>query len=121
MTGRRAIVAPVEAHRIAETEWGRLVWMVARELGNSETMTIGRCYIHPQHETPRHYHPNCDEVVHVLEGTIEHTCDSETVALRPGDAISIPAGVIHNTRNVGDDRAVLLIAFSAADRQTVGA
>ncbi|HET7572645.1 MAG TPA: cupin domain-containing protein [Gaiellaceae bacterium] len=112
-------LAPAAAHDVVETEWGRLVWMVSGALGNSETLTVGRCHIHPGRENPRHLHPDCDEVIHVLEGSIEHSCGDERVALEAGDAISIPAGLLHNARNVGDSEAVLLVAFSSATRRTI--
>jgi quercetin dioxygenase-like cupin family protein len=83
-------------------------------------MTIGRCYIDPGKANPRHYHPNCDEVLHVLHGTIEHSAGDELVTMGPGDTISIPAGILHNARNIGADQAVFVIAFSSADRQVVG-
>ncbi|HET7568170.1 MAG TPA: cupin domain-containing protein [Gaiellaceae bacterium] len=114
-----ARLAPADAHDVVETDWGRLVWMISGALGNSDTLTVGRCHIHAGQANPRHLHPDCDEVVHVLEGSIEHSYGDERVALRPGDAISIPAGVVHNARNVGDSEAVLVIVFSSATRRSV--
>lgn len=106
---------------VTETQsWGRLEWMVSGALGNSETMTVGRCHIAPGEANPRHYHPNCDEVLHVLRGTIEHTVDDELISMGPGDTISIPTGAWHNARNVGTDDAVFVITFSSADRQAIG-
>lgn len=113
-------LARAATNEIEKTPWGRLVWMVSGRLGNSTTMTVGRCYIDPGQQNPRHYHPNCDEVLHVLEGTIEHTFDDKTVTMSAGDTISIPAGVVHNARNIGGDQAVFLISFSSADRQAIG-
>lgn len=107
-------------HDVEEMDWGRLVWMVSGRQGNSSTMTVGRCYIDPDQANPRHYHPNCDEVLHVLEGTIEHTLDDAVVVMNAGDTISIPQGVMHNARNIGSAQAVFVIAFSTADRQAVG-
>jgi quercetin dioxygenase-like cupin family protein len=107
-------------HDVEETAWGRLVWMVSGKLGNSTTMTVGRCYIQPGMENPRHYHPNCDEVLHVLQGTIEHSLDDQTVTMTAGDTISIPRDTYHNARNVGGDEAIFVISFSTPDRQTVG-
>ena len=101
-------------------DWGRLEWMVSGALGNSTTMTVGRCYIRPGRQNPRHYHPNCDEVLHVLQGTILHSLDDQTVTMGPGDTISIPAGKLHNARNIGADDAIFVITFSSPDRQTVG-
>jgi quercetin dioxygenase-like cupin family protein len=107
-------------HDVEDTPWGKLVWMVSGKRGNSTTMTVGRCYIQPGKENPRHYHPNCDEVLHVLQGTIEHSLDDQSVTMTAGDTISIPQGTYHNARNVGDDEAIFVISFSTPDRQTVG-
>lgn len=113
-------LARASDHQVEETGWGRLEWMVSGQLGNSATMTVGRCYIDAGQANPRHYHPNCDEVLHVLEGTIEHSLDDQVVRMAAGDTISIPQGVMHNARNVGTERAVFVIAFSTPDRQAVG-
>ena len=40
--------------------------------------------------------------------------------MNPGDTISIPAGVIHNATNIGDEEAIMVISFSSADRHTIG-
>jgi quercetin dioxygenase-like cupin family protein len=105
---------------VEEQDWGRLVWMVAGKLGNSDSLTVGRCIIKPACANPPHYHPNCDEVLHVLHGVIEHRVGDQHVQMSAGDTISIPTGQIHNARNVGTDDAELMISFSSADRQTVG-
>ena len=117
----QASLARAAEHEVEQTDFGKLVWMVAGRFGNSDTMTVGRCYIDPGKANPRHYHPNCDEVLHVLQGTIEHSAGDERVRMGPGDTISIPAGVVHNARNIGTDQAIFVISFSAPDRQTVPA
>lgn len=99
--------------------WGRLVWQVSGELGNSETMTLGRCVLAPGEANGRHHHPNCDELLEVLEGSIVHSWEGREVAMERGDVISIPAGIVHNARNAGTTTAVLLICFSTAWRETV--
>jgi quercetin dioxygenase-like cupin family protein len=100
--------------------WGRLVWMVSGALGNSDTTTLGRCYIDVGQENPRHFHPNCDEVLHVLSGEIEHSFGDEVVPMRAGDTISIRQGTLHNAKNIGSEEAVFVIAFSTPDRQVIG-
>jgi len=103
-----------------EQSWGRLVWMVSGALGSSETMTVGRCFINPGKANPRHFHTNCDEVLYVLRGNIEHTVDDDAFRMSAGDIVSIPSGSYHNARNVGDDVAEFVICFNTADRRTVG-
>lgn len=100
--------------------WGRLEWMVSGSLGNSDTLTVGKCFIDAGEQNPPHHHPNCDEVLHVLRGTIVHRVDDETFEMGPGDTISIPSGQIHNARNIGDDEAEFVIIFSTPERQVVG-
>jgi len=111
------------AHEAEEMtfDWGRLYWYAGGPMGNSEHQTLGLCVLKPGCENPRHYHPNCEEVLHVLAGSIEHFVDGEGwLPMQPGDTITIQTGVWHHARNVGGEEARLLIAFSSEDRQTVG-
>lgn len=112
-------VARLDDCPVEDKDWGRLVWMVSGALGNSKTMTVGKCFISPGRANPPHYHPNCDEVLHVLRGHIEHRVDDEYVEMTAGDTISIPSGRVHNARNIGTEEAEFVISFSAADRKVV--
>ncbi len=98
--------------------WGRIVWTVSRQLGNSTQLTFGRVTIKAGHENNLHRHPNCDEVLHVVSGRIEHAIGERLWVMEPGDSISIPAGAWHNARALGDEDADLVICFSSADRET---
>jgi quercetin dioxygenase-like cupin family protein len=69
---------------------------------------------------PRHLHPNCEEILHVLQGTITHTGKDTDEIMHIGDTISVPVNTLHNARNIGDDWAILLISFSSPNRLTQG-
>ncbi len=103
---------------IVDQPWGELRWLVSRKLGNSTTMTFGRVVIPAGVSNPRHRHPNCDEVLHLLSGRIEHSIGDQLCVLEPGDTISIPAGTWHNARALDDADAEMVISFSSADRET---
>ncbi len=106
---------------VIETEWGTLQWLVTGERGTSREMTLGRVTIRPGMANPLHVHPNCEEILYVQHGHIEHTLpNGGTTELRAGDAIVIPQGVPHQARNLGDDDCVVVVAFSDAWRQTIG-
>ncbi len=45
--------------------------------------------------------------------------DGRKVRLNPGDWISLPANLPHKARNVSSEDAILLIAFSSANGETV--
>jgi quercetin dioxygenase-like cupin family protein len=101
-----------------EFPWGRVAWTASERIGNSSTMTFGRASMRPGQAPTRHRHPNCDEILHVLSGTIEHSLGNQLFRLESGDTISIPAGRWHGARVLGDAPAEMVICFSSADRQT---
>lgn len=109
-----------DQHTIEPQPWGRLEWYVSAEIGNSETMTLGKCVLDEGQANGRHWHPNCDEVLTVIKGSIIHSWNDEEFPMEVGDVISIPQGVVHNARNVGEGQAELGITFSSAYRTTEG-
>jgi len=115
-----AIVVPAVNNQVVQYPWGHLTWYVSRELKNSDTMTVGEAVIKPGRENPRHFHPNCDEVLHVIKGHILQTMGDRSVEMNEGDTVSIPAGIHHNAKNIGTEDAVLAISFSSATRQVIG-
>ena len=105
--------------KIANAEWGMLTWHASAELGNAQELTVGQCLLHPGCKNPPHCHANCEEVLVVMQGTISHTIDDgKEVTLQEGDTITIPRGVTHQARNIGEGDAILSIAFSSAHRET---
>lgn len=120
MTDDIQLLTYPEAAKI-DFDWGNLTWFAGRSLDNSTEMTIGRCTLNPGQGNPRHYHPNCTEILVVIQGRIEHTgAGGNKIEMGQGDTVTIPANIWHHATNIGDVPAVLFIAFSSADRQTVG-
>lgn len=102
-------------------DWGHLTWFASGALGNSDALTLGRCVIRPGCSNPPHSHPNCSELLTVMRGRIRHLIeDGREVELGVDDTIAIPPNLLHYARNIGDEDAVLLIAFTSADRQVQG-
>jgi quercetin dioxygenase-like cupin family protein len=115
-----AVVTRAADRQVIEQTWGRITWYASGSLGNSSTMTVGEAVIRPGQENPRHYHPNCDEILHVVRGRILHSMGTQQVEMTVGDTVSIPTGVRHNARNIGTEDAVLAISFSSAHREVIG-
>lgn len=61
---------------------------------HSEHMTFAYYTIDAGASLPPHAHLN-EEVWHVIEGVIDLTLDEETRSVRSGDALVVPAGVLH--------------------------
>ena len=103
---------------LIDQPWGKLTWLASRSLGNSTTMTFGHVIIPANQENPRHRHPNCDEILHLLSGRLEHSLGDQRFIVEPGDTVSIPAGQWHNAKSLDGVEAVMVICFSSADRET---
>lgn len=100
-------------------EWGALQWLVNQESAEDAEMTIGVCTIAPGERNSEHFHPNCEEVLFVLEGECDHTLGDEIVHLTPGMMIRCPADMRHYMVNNGDEPMKALVIFSVPDRETM--
>lgn len=103
---------------VVEFPWGRIEWLVSGALGNSAALTFGRVTIRAGQSNDEHRHPNCDEVLYLLQGRLNHAVEGEAFPMEPGDTISIPTGAWHHAQSLGPDDAVMLVCYSSADRQT---
>jgi quercetin dioxygenase-like cupin family protein len=101
-------------------DWGGLTWYASGSLGNSSQLTVGSCRLNPGCSNPRHYHPNCSEILVVMQGSIRHTmADGTESEMKPGDTVAVPPNVWHRATNIGQSEALLFVVFSSADRQAV--
>ena len=117
---QESVVSRARDNEVIPKPWGQLVWYVSGKLGNSDTMTVGLATLAVGKKNPLHFHPNCDEVLHVLKGRIVSRMNEESVEMTAGDTVSIPQGTLHSATNIGDEEAVLFISFSSAWRETAG-
>lgn len=108
--------AEAEAQQIEE-QWGSLNWLASKALNNSADLTLGRVTIKRGHSSPRHSHPNCDEVLYLLKGKLKHIIGGQTFIMEPGDTTVAPANTVHITFNIGDEDADIILAYSSGDRQ----
>ena len=116
----RRVLLPREEALVEPQPWGKLEWFASRALGNSASMTVGIATISVGKENPLHSHPNCDEILHVIQGHIMHRIGDKEYEMRAGDTVTIPEGTLHQARNMGTEDAVLSISFSSPDRISVG-
>jgi quercetin dioxygenase-like cupin family protein len=107
-------------HNVAQValEWGNLVWLVGSDDMPGAQQTFGVVTVHPGKRNPLHRHPNCEELLYVLEGEADHLLGDEMYRLKAGDVIRIPQGVPHWARATSDSPVVAIISFSSGDRQT---
>jgi len=61
-----------------------------------------------------HRHPGQEEVIYVVEGTVEQWLERERRILAAGDSVIIPADAVHATFNDGEAAAKILAILSPA-------
>jgi quercetin dioxygenase-like cupin family protein len=64
----------------------------------------------PGYASPRHTHPG-EEIIYVLEGTLEYEIEGKPVRVKPGDVLFVPAGTPHLARNLGSTNGAELATY----------
>jgi quercetin dioxygenase-like cupin family protein len=59
---------------------------------------------------PRHTHPG-EEIIYVLEGTLEYQIGGKVTTVQPGDVLFVPAGTIHSVKNIGSGNGAELATY----------
>ena len=104
----------IDSHEVAETEGsspglaGRL--LVDAEKG-SHSLRMGELTIAPNSRVTRHIHPNTEEAMIILEGTVDALVGTERLTIGPGHTVLAPAGTVHGFVNRYDQPAKLLYVF----------
>ncbi len=94
-----------------EHDWGTFAAVSSPADGAERIMTVEAVFL-PGKSHAFHRHPNQEEVIYVLDGELEQWVEHERRVLGPGDAVVIPAAVVHASYNVGDRPAKILAVLS---------
>lgn len=104
---------PASGIRRDEHDWGVFAQMSGPRDGLKGIVAIEATFL-PGKAHPFHFHPGQEEVIYVLEGTIEQWVESESQTLTAGDAVVIPADAVHATYNETGESAKILAILSPA-------
>ena len=74
-------------------------------------LSVWRNSIAPGGATPPHRH-DCEEVVVILSGAGELRIDNEVHRFGPDSTLTLPANVLHQILNTGDEPVHLIAAFA---------
>jgi mannose-6-phosphate isomerase-like protein (cupin superfamily) len=107
----RALSAPG-----SEEGWGSIAWLTNGAV-HDVGVTVGYVEIHPGAQNPLHIHPNCSEVLVLLEGALAHVVGDDVIDVGPGDMLIVPPGTPHRARNVGSIPARMLVVYDAGMRE----
>jgi quercetin dioxygenase-like cupin family protein len=99
--------------------FGRVEWAVRAGRPDGAEQMVALAVFEPGGSNAEHYHPNCEEIVYVLDGEVEHTLGDESTTLWAGDLIVVPRDTRHRIINDSSKACRMLVVFSSPDRQFV--
>jgi quercetin dioxygenase-like cupin family protein len=99
--------------------WGALRWMMNSRIDPQARQTFGVAELKAGQRNPRHFHPNCEELLYVISGSCEHIVGAAKVTLKAGDLIRIPRGVPHQAIVLGNEPFRSVVSYDSPDRQMV--
>jgi quercetin dioxygenase-like cupin family protein len=94
-------------------DWGVFAQVSGPRDGLAGIVTIEATFL-PGKCHDFHRHPGQEEVIYVVEGTIEQWVEQDRSVLSAGDSVLIPASAVHATFNDGDAAARILAILSPA-------
>ena len=95
----------------ADHDWGVFALVSSPADGAEQITTVEATFL-PGKCHDFHRHPGQEEVIYVLEGSLEQWIERERRTIGPGDAVVIGAGVVHASFNVGERPARILAVLS---------
>jgi len=89
-------------------DWGQLRWMSHPPSTGAEHLTVIDVTLAPGKGHNFHKHPDQEEVIYVVAGTVEQWVDREKRKLGPGDSAFVPADMVHASFNARTDNAKII-------------
>ena len=105
-----------QTSRRQDAPWGRMDWLIEDALVAGADISVARMTLLADACAERHSHPNCNEVIHLIHGSVEQSVGDERFLMQAGDSVFIPRGRPHQSRNVGLGEAVMMVSYSAGER-----
>lgn len=104
---------PAAALDRQQHDWGVFAQVSGPRDGLAGIVTIEATFL-PGKCHDFHRHPGQEEVIYVVDGSIEQWVEQDRSILSAGDSVLIPASAVHATFNDGDAAARILAILSPA-------
>lgn len=105
MSGKFIMASEAEREKL---DWGGLAWLSRPATTGAKDLVVIEVNLGPGGGHNFHKHPDQEEVIYVIDGTIEQWLEQETRMLSAGDSIFIPADTVHASFNTSQVDAKLL-------------
>ncbi len=91
-------------------------WLMDDSIAPGAGVSLARMTLAPDATSEAHRHPNCSEAIHLLSGRIRQRIGDVWHEMTAGDTVLIPQNTVHQSRAIGTDPAIMMIAYSAGTR-----
>lgn len=95
-------------------DWGTIDWRCTPGITGSKQVVVLDVALEPGFGHDFHLHPDQEEMIIVLAGTIEQWIEKDNRVLGPRDSVFIDKGVVHASFNIGSETARLQVVLSPA-------
>lgn len=92
-------------------DWGSTAFVSNPTMTGAKQLTVMEVILTPGNGHNFHKHPGQEEVICVIEGEIEQWLARERTKLGPGEAVFIPADMVHASFNTGNTPAKLMVTL----------
>jgi quercetin dioxygenase-like cupin family protein len=92
-------------------DWGRVGNLCVPANTGAKQLTILEARLLPGKGHDFHKHPDQEEALFVVEGDVEQWVGEKKQMLKPGDAVFVPADMVHASFNMGQGEARILAIF----------
>ena len=89
-------------------DWGEIAWVCRPAGTGAKNLAVLDVTITPEKGHNFHKHPNQEEVIYVISGSVEQWIETKKQVLHPGNSVFIPANMVHASFTLGGQNAHLL-------------
>ena len=86
-------------------DWGELRWLSNPPSTGAGALTVIDVTLSPGKGHNFHKHPDQEEVLLIVQGSVEQWVEQEKRILGPGDSAFVPKGAVHASFNAGEGEA----------------
>ncbi|MFT3873579.1 MAG: cupin domain-containing protein [Nocardioides sp.] len=103
-------VAP-DGNLLAEDGWidMEVRWLITADSVGARQTVVGRTVLQPGSKHDIHRHPHAEEWEYVVSGTAVKHVGPDSVRLKAGDVVFVPANVFHGLENASTTEPVVTI------------
>ncbi len=98
--------------QVEKLDWGEFTWICRPKTTGARQLVVCHVVVYPGKGHNFHKHPDQEEVIYLLEGTLEQWLKKEKKLIEAGDSIFIPRNTVHASFNISSEPARAIAILS---------